>query len=140
MSTTDAGAPDALMLFDGVCHLCDGVVQTVLRLDRSGAIAFTPIQSPLGRRLALAHGLDPDAPESFLFLDQGRPLRKTAAVAALLRRLPAPWRWLGWIDRLPRAMTDAAYDGIAANRYRVFGRSDQCKVPTPEQRARFRLD
>ena len=140
MSTTDAGAPDALMLFDGVCHLCDGVVQTVLRLDRSGAIAFTPIQSPLGRRLALAHGLDPDAPESFLFLDQGRPLRKTAAVAALLRRLPAPWRWLGWIDRLPRAMTDAAYDGITANRYRVFGRSDQCKVPTPEQRARFRLD
>jgi len=140
MSTTDADTPDALMLFDGVCHLCDGVVRTVLRLDRCGAIAFTPIQSPLGRRLALAHGLDPDTPESFLFLDQGQPLRKTAAVAALLRRLPAPWRWLGWIDRLPRPMTDAAYDWIAANRYRIFGRSDHCEVPAPEQRARFKLD
>lgn len=140
MTTTGQDTTDALMLFDGVCHLCDGVVRTVLGLDRDRAITFTPIQSPLGRRLALAHGLDPDAPESFLFIDHGRPLRKTAAVAALLRRLPAPWRWLGWIDRLPRRLTDRAYDGIAANRYRIFGKSDHCKVPTPEQCARFRLD
>lgn len=140
MTGREDPAPDALMLFDGVCHLCDGVVRTVLRLDRQGVIRFTSVQSPFGRRLAIAHGLDPDAPESFLFFDGGRPLRKTAAVAALLRRLPAPWRHLAWIERLPRALTDRAYDWIAANRYRIFGRRDHCPVPTPDQRARFLLD
>lgn len=140
MTAREDPASDALMLFDGVCHLCDGVVRTVLRLDRQSVIRFTSIQSPFGRRLAIAHGLDPDTPESFLFFDGGRPLRKTDAVAALLRRLPAPWRHLAWIDRLPRALTDRAYDWIAANRYRIFGRRDHCPVPTPAQRGRFLLD
>lgn len=132
--------PDGLMLFDGVCGLCDSVVRAVLACDRAGAIRFTPIQSSHGRALALAHGLDPDAPQSFLFFDNGRPLAKAAGVGALLRRLPAPWRWLGVLDRLPRAITDPAYDWVAAHRYRLFGRADHCIVPTPEQRARFILE
>lgn len=131
---------DGLMLFDGVCALCNGTVRTVLRLDREGAIRFTPIQSPYGRVLAARHGLDPDTPESFLFLDHGQALTKTAAIGALLRRLDAPWRWLAVIDRLPRGPTDAAYDWIARNRYRLIGRKDRCMVPTAEQRARFVLD
>ena len=140
MSDPDPMAPDGLMLFDGVCHLCDGVVQAVLRRDPAGAIRFTPIQSIYGRALALAHGLDPDRPASFLFFDRGRPLARTAGVAALLRRLPRPWRWLAAIEHLPRGMADAVYDGIAARRYQIFGRRDRCMVPTPEQQARFVLD
>ncbi|MET3664388.1 thiol-disulfide oxidoreductase DCC family protein [Caulobacter sp. 1776] len=136
----DRLAPDGLMLFDGVCHLCDGTVRTALRLDRDGVIRFTPLQSPYGRALARAHGLDPDTPESFLFLDHGRPLAKTAAIGALLRRLRAPWRWLAFVDRLPRKPMDAAYDWIATNRYRLLGKKDRCMVPTAEQRARFVLD
>jgi len=132
--------PDGLMLFDGVCHLCDGTVRTVLRWDRKGVIRFTPIQSAYGRRLALAHGLDPETPESFLFFDHGQPLAKTAAIGALLRRLDAPWRWLAFIDRLPRRPADAAYDWVARNRYRLLGKKDRCMVPTPEQRARFVLE
>lgn len=131
---------DGLMLFDGVCALCDGTVRAVLRLDREGAIRFTPIQSPLGRLLAARHGLDPDTPESFLFLDNGRPLTKTAAIGAVLRRLRAPWRWLAFVDRLPRGPADAAYDWIARNRYQLIGGKDRCMVPTPEQRGRFVLD
>lgn len=133
-------APDGLMLFDGVCHLCDGTVRTVMAWDRDGAIRFTPIQSAYGRALAQAHGLDPDAPTSFLFFDQGQPRAKAAGFAALLRRLPAPWRWLSLIQRLPKRLTDAVYDAIASRRYRLFGRADRCMVPTPEQRARFVLD
>lgn len=132
--------PDGLMLFDGVCHLCHGTVRIILRLDREGVIRFTPIQSIYGRELALAHGVDPDWPESFLFFDRGRALRRTAAVAALLRRLPTPWRWLAAIDRLPRGLTDAVYDWVAARRYRLWGRNDRCMVPTPEQGSRFILD
>ena len=132
--------PDGLMLFDGVCHLCDGTVRTVLRLDRKGAIRFTPIQSPYGRVLALKHGIDPEMPESFLFFDQGRPLRKTAAIGALLRRLDPPWRWLAFVDHLPRGPADAAYDWIVRNRYRLMSKKDHCVIPTAEQRARFVLE
>lgn len=132
--------PDGLWLFDGVCNFCNGSVQAVLRLDRKGVIRFTPIQSPYGRELAVRHGIDPDTPESFLFLDQGQALAKTAAIGALLRRLEAPWKWLAFVDRLPRKPMDAAYDWIATNRYRLMGRKDHCMVPTPEQRARFILE
>jgi len=131
---------DGLWLFDGVCNLCTGSVQAVLRLDHKGVVRFTPIQSPYGRQLARAHGIDPEHPESFLFLDHGRALTKTAAIGALLRRLEAPWRWLAFVDRLPRGPADAAYDWIAANRYRLLGKKDRCMVPTAEQRARFVLD
>lgn len=137
---TDTDEPDGLWLFDGVCNICTGSVQAVLRLDRKGVIRFTPIQSPYGRELALAHGVDPETPESFLFLDHGRPLAKTAAIGALLRRLDAPWRWLAFIDHLPRGPTDAAYDWIARNRYRLMGRRGRCMVPTPQQRGRFVLE
>nr|WP_295106055.1 thiol-disulfide oxidoreductase DCC family protein [uncultured Caulobacter sp.] len=129
--------PDGLWLFDGVCNFCAGSVQAVLRLDRKGVIRFTPIQSPYGRELALKHGIDPETPESFLFLDHGQALAKTAAIGALLRRLDPPWRWLALIDRLPRGPADAAYDWIARNRYRLMGKKDRCMVPTEGQRARF---
>lgn len=132
--------PDGLWLFDGVCNFCTGSVQAVLRLDRKGVIRFTPIQSPYGEKLALAHGIDPETPESFLFLDNGQALTKTAAIGALLRRLDAPWRWLAFVDRLPRGPTDAAYDWIARNRYRLMGRKERCMVPTAAQRARFILE
>ena len=133
-------APDALWLFDGVCHLCSGSVQAVLAIDRKGLIRFTPIQSPYGRQLALAHGIDPDQPTSFLFLDRGQALQKSAAVLALLRRLGPPWSWLTVLGLLPERWRDAAYDALAANRYRLLGRRTTCMVPTPAQRARFLLD
>lgn len=138
--SSDESWPDGLWLFDGVCNFCAGSVQTVLRLDRRGVIRFTPIQSPYGRRLALLHGIDPETPESFLFLDQGQALAKTAAIGALLRRLEAPWRWFAFVDRLPRKPMDAAYDWIATNRYRLMGKKDHCMVPTAEQRERFVLE
>ena len=140
MTTDLRDAPDGLWLFDGVCNLCSGSVAAILKLDRAGVIRFTPIQSPYGRRLARDHGIDPDTPASFLFLDQGRALEKTAAIGALLRRLKAPWRWLAFVDRLPRGPADAAYDWLAANRYRLMGKKDACMVPSPADRERFILD
>ena len=140
MSPASQDLPDGLWLFDGVCNLCSGSVTLVLRLDREGVIRFTPIQSPYGRQLAIAHGIDPDTPASFLFIDHGRALEKTAAIGALLRRLNAPWRWLAFVDRLPRRPADAAYDWLAANRYRLMGKKDACMVPSRAQQARFILE
>ena len=101
---------EPLWLFDGVCNLCSGSVQAVLAIDRKGLIRFTPIQSDYGRALARAHGIDPDQPTSFLFLDDGQALEKSAAILALLRRLGAPWSWAAAIGVLPQAWLDGAYD------------------------------
>lgn len=135
-----SGSPEPLWLFDGVCNLCSGSVRTVLAIDRKGVIRFTPIQSTYGRQLALDHGIDPDQPTSFLFLDGGRALEKSTAVLALLRRLGRPWSWLAIVGLLPQAWRDRGYDWLAANRYRLMGRRSTCMLPTPEQRTRFILE
>ena len=132
--------PEPLWLFDGVCNLCSGSVRAVLAIDRKGLIRFTPIQSAYGRQLALDHGIDPDQPTSFLFLDGGRALERSAAILALLRRLGPPWSWLAAVGVLPRSWLDRAYDGLAANRYRLMGKRSTCMLPTPEQKARFILE
>ena len=132
--------PEPLWLFDGVCNLCSGSVQAVLAIDRKGLIRFTPIQSAYGRQLALDHGIDPDQPTSFLFLDGGQALEKSAAILALLRRLGAPWSWLAVVGVLPEPWRDRAYDWLAANRYRLMGKRSTCMLPTPARKARFILE
>jgi predicted DCC family thiol-disulfide oxidoreductase YuxK len=113
---------EPLCLFDGVCNLCSGSVRAVMAIDRKGLIAFAPIQSAQGRQLALDHGIDPDQPTSFLFLDDGQALEKSTAILALLRRLGAPWSWLAIVGLLPRSWRDRAYDWLATNRYRLMGK------------------
>lgn len=130
--------PDGLMLFDGVCNLCAASVRLADRLDRDGVLRFTPLQSPYGRALARAHGLDPDSPSTFVFFDQGRPRLRSDGALALLER--TPWRWLGVLRRMPRPLRDAAYDWIAARRYRLFGRKDACMIPSSRLLARFVTD
>jgi predicted DCC family thiol-disulfide oxidoreductase YuxK len=130
-------APDGLMLFDGVCNLCNGAVRAVMAIDREGRIRFAPLQTPYGLALAALHGVDPASPESLVFLDRGRALTKTAAFGAILRRTRPPWRWLAIVDRLPRGVTDRVYDWVARHRYRLFGRHEHCMIPTESQRARF---
>lgn len=132
------GAPDGLMLFDGLCNFCSTSVNLALALDRRGVIRFCPIQSPYGRALALEHGLDPDDPSTFVFFDAGAPKLRSAGALALASRLPAPWRQLaGAASLIPLAWRDGLYDWIAANRYRLFGRRSACRMPTPAERARF---
>ena len=140
MSSRPSPTAEPLWLFDGVCNLCSGSVQAVLALDRKGLIRFTPIQSDYGRQLALAHGIDPDQPTSFLFLEGGQALAKSAAILALLRRLGRPWSWLAALGVLPETWRDAGYDWLAANRYRLMGQRATCMLPTPAQRARFILE
>lgn len=140
MTTNPPAAPDGLMIFDGVCNLCNGAVRAVMAMDRRGAVRFVPLQTPYGQKLAARLGVDPLSPDSLIFIDQGQALRKAAAFAAILRRMSRPWRWLSIIDRLPRRLSDTAYDWVARHRYRLFGRRDHCVVPPQGQRARFLTD
>lgn len=133
----DPLAPDNLMLFDGVCRFCSTSVRLAMALDRRGRLRFTPLQSPYGRALAQRHGLDPANPDSFVFFDRGRARLRSDGALALAARLGPLWSLAGALRHVPAGLRDLAYDRLAANRYRLFGKSDSCMVPTPAQAARF---
>jgi predicted DCC family thiol-disulfide oxidoreductase YuxK len=128
-----------IWLFDGVCVLCAGGVRYVLKHERAHIMRFVAIQSREGRDLASAHGIDPDAPESFLFIESGEALGKSDGVLALVRHLDGPARFILLGQGLPRVMRDWLYDRVARNRYRLFGRKSSCEMPAPGQRHRFSL-
>lgn len=133
--TTAADGP--VIVFDGVCVLCNGWVRFLLRHDRLARYRFAAMQSVRGRVLLAAHGLDPDDPASFLLVDGQGAWTDTAAIARVLAGLGGPWRLARMLDRVPRRLADAAYRTLARNRYRWFGRHAHCVLPTPAQRARF---
>jgi predicted DCC family thiol-disulfide oxidoreductase YuxK len=126
-----------VFLFDGVCVLCSRSVAFVLKHERAPLIRFVAIQSAEGRALAETHGIDPDDPESFLFIENGIALPKSAGIAALVGHLRAPWNWLSAFHVLPLPVRDWMYDRIARNRYRLFGKRETCLIPTPQTRQRF---
>lgn len=126
-------------LYDGVCVLCSGGVRYTLKHERDHAMRFVAIQSREGRALSERHGIDPDDPESFLFIENGTALAKADGVLALLRHLNGPARLLLLGRALPKAFRDWLYDRLARNRYRLFGRKTSCEMPAPAQRHRFSL-
>lgn len=128
-----------VIVFDGICLLCSRWVRFLLKHDRAQRYHFASMQSDSGRALLLAHGLDPDSPLSFLLVEGGRGYTDSDAIARVLRGLDRrPWRWLSRMMLLvPRWLRDPAYRFVARHRYRIFGQSRSCFLPTPEQRARF---
>jgi predicted DCC family thiol-disulfide oxidoreductase YuxK len=131
----------ALILFDGVCNLCNGFVQFVIRHDPAGRFRFAALQSAAGQAVLAKHGFDAAAiahePDSVLLELNGQLYSHSEAVLRIARELGGPWRLLlaGYV--LPRAWRDAAYRFVARHRYRWFGRQESCWLPTPELKARF---
>ncbi|MGY2052071.1 thiol-disulfide oxidoreductase DCC family protein [Methylobacterium sp. JK268] len=131
-----AGLPAGLILYDGVCVLCSGWVRFVVARDPGGRWRFVPVQSRFGRDLAARFGIDPEAPETNAVLRDGRVHFKSDTVAAVLGDLPG-WGWVRGLARLPRPLRDWAYDRVARNRYRLFGRHAACTLPPPTLAARI---
>ncbi|MEL6596568.1 MAG: DCC1-like thiol-disulfide oxidoreductase family protein [Pseudomonadota bacterium] len=129
----------AIWLFDSDCVLCTRGVQYTLKHEKEPTIRFVAITSDEGRALAIQHGLDPDDPTSFLFIDDGQVYDASDAVIALSRHLKGPARALPLLRLLPKALRDAGYRVFARNRYRLFGKVESCITPTPQQRHRFVL-
>ena len=133
--TPSADSP--ILLFDGVCNFCAASVRFVIQRDPAGAFRFASLQSETARELLREHNLDPDAMDSVVLIEGGHAWRESDAGLRVCRRLVWPWRWLWPLRFVPRVLRDAVYRFIARNRYRWFGKSDTCMVPTPEVRARF---
>jgi predicted DCC family thiol-disulfide oxidoreductase YuxK len=131
--------PDDLVLFDGVCVLCSGWVDFIIRRDPGARFRFTAIQTPYGRRLAERFGIDVADPETNVAVMNGCAHFKSDSALRVLAELPG-WRWTRVAYALPKRVRDFFYDRIARNRYRLFGRRDSCRVPTPEIAGRFLSD
>lgn len=132
-------AAGPVLLFDGVCTLCDASVRFVMRHDRAGRIRFASLQSAAAQPLLAGAGLDAQYLDSLVFVDEGGRVRVGAEAAlAVGERLDAPWSALARAGRrLPRGLREAAYRWVARHRYRIFGRREACRLPTPAERARF---
>ena len=141
MSSTTGKTPLAptahIVFFDGVCGLCDRLVQFVLRRDHDRRFRFAPLQGRLAGRELRLRGVDPeDLDTLYLLTAQGRLLNRSRAVFFILRQLGGGWGVLANLRVLPAFLTDAGYRLVAALRYRLFGRFDECRVPSAEDRDR----
>jgi predicted DCC family thiol-disulfide oxidoreductase YuxK len=138
-SPTQAGAAGLhpVIVFDGVCVLCNGWVRFLLRHDRAGRYRYAAMQSAAGSRLLAEHGLDPQDPASFLLLDGDQAWTDSDAIRRVLAGLGGAWRAAHLLRLLPRRWRDAGYRVLARNRYRWFGRYERCTVPPAHMRDRF---
>ncbi len=129
-----------IILFDGVCNLCTGVVEFLVARDPNERFRFAALQSPAARAACAEAGHElpvTAAPGTIVVIERGRALERSDAALAIARHMPFPWTMLGVLRVLPRAFRDAPYGFVARNRYRWFGRAEACMVPTPELRSRF---
>lgn len=126
-----------VILFDGVCNLCSGSVQFVIRRDPEGVFRFAPLQSSVGEQLLAEHGLEDHDLDSVVLLEDGEVYVKSDAAIRVGARLGGVYRLLSPFRYLPRRLRDAVYDVIADRRYDWFGQKDQCMMPSPEIESRF---
>lgn len=133
------GAPDpvAVILFDGVCNLCNGSVQFIIKRDRDSRFRFAALQSEFGRNQLKRFNLPPDALYSVMLIEGDKLFQKSTAALKIAKSLGGAWPLMYGFIVVPRFARDWIYDFIAANRYRWFGKKDECMIPTPELRARF---
>ena len=130
--------PEGIVLFDGHCNFCSGVVNFLIDRDPHGRLQFATLQSDTGRRLLAEHRLSmPDEPDTMVFIVGGKAFVRSDAALATTKYLSGLWPLarVAWV--VPRFLRDAVYTFVARNRYRWFGRTETCRVPTPALRARF---
>lgn len=127
----------SLVLFDGVCNLCNGLVHFVIARDSGGRFQFGALQSASARRVLDLHDAPAPLPDAIVLVDEGRLFTRSTAVLRIARRLRFPWLLAYAFIAVPRPLRDWIYDLIARHRYRWFGTRARCPVPTAELRARF---
>jgi predicted DCC family thiol-disulfide oxidoreductase YuxK len=140
-SSDPAGVPAAavphIVFFDGVCGLCDRLVQFVLRRDRQARFRFAPLQGRLAARELPPRGARPqDLDTLYVLTADGQLLSRSRAAFFILRHLPGGWPILAALRVLPAFLTDLGYRLVARLRYRLFGRFDQCRIPSAADRDR----
>jgi len=137
-----ADAPKPIVLYDGVCGLCNRLVQFILRRDRRDAFRFASLQSDLAAEILARHSMARDLNSVNVVLHHQQPderiLDRSDAIQFVLKELGGVWAFAVNIGNLlPRPLRDSLYDLVARNRYRIWGKYDTCQLPDPRHRAKF---
>jgi predicted DCC family thiol-disulfide oxidoreductase YuxK len=126
---------DDVILYDGVCVFCSRWIRFVAARDVQHRFRFTAIQSGYGTRLAQAFGINPDDPDTNAVIHGGVAIFKSDGALTVLSNLPR-WRWVRVLRAVPKPLRDKIYNLVAHNRYRIFGKYEECFVPDASFRAR----
>jgi len=126
-----------IVLFDGVCNLCNNSVNLIISFDKKSKFKFASLQSAIGKDLANQYDIDASLLEGLIFITPQKAYTKSSAALQIARRLDGLWFLLFPLYMIPKPIRDIVYDYVARNRYRWFGKSETCRIPTPELKSRF---
>lgn len=130
-------ATKPVILFDGVCNFCNSIVNFIIKQDRNKIFKFAALQSDAGQKLLQQYKLPTKDFDSFILIDDGKVYKSSTAGLKLYNKLPWYWKWsqIFWI--VPKFIRDAIYNVIANNRYKWFGKKENCMLPTAQLKDRF---
>jgi predicted DCC family thiol-disulfide oxidoreductase YuxK len=137
MSVSSQPYTEPVILFDGICNYCNGMVNFIIRQDKNAVFKFAALQSEAGQALLEKYNLPKQDFESIILIDNGKAFSNSTAGLRLYNKLPWYWKWTQVFWIIPRFLRDAAYNLVARNRYKLFGKKDACMIPGPSVRSRF---
>lgn len=128
-----------IILFDGVCNLCNSAVNFVIDRDKRDVFRFASLQSELGQKLLRERNIDREKTDSIVLIEPGVAwFVKSSAALEIASHLSGGWKVLSWLKYIiPASLGDVIYDWVASNRYRWFGKQDACRIPTQDLKAKF---
>ncbi len=126
-----------IVLFDGVCNLCNGIVQFLIQRDTKGIFRFASLQSDIGKTLLAQYNLSIDAMNTIVFIENKQAFTHSTAALKIASHLGLLWSWTKLFWLLPKTLRDIGYNWISNNRYRWFGKKEQCMLPRKEWKNRF---
>jgi predicted DCC family thiol-disulfide oxidoreductase YuxK len=136
-ASEEPSSANPVLLFDGVCNLCNASVQWVLLRDKAGVFRFTALQSEAGRKLLEKFGLDTENFDTVVLISDNQLHLRSDVPLEICRQLGSFWKLLYVFKIIPRPIRDTIYNYIAKNRYRWWGRKEECMLPRPEWKGRF---
>ena len=135
---TDIPSDKKIVLFDGVCNLCDSAVQFIIKHDKKDNFRFASLQSETGKKLVEERGLDPEEIDSIILIVPGVAYyRKSTAALEISRDLSGGYSLLKNFLVIPSNLRDGIYDYVAKNRYKWYGKKEHCMIPTPDLKSKF---
>lgn len=126
-----------VILFDGVCNLCNGAVNFIIKRDKNDVFRYASLQSEIGKQLAVERGVDTSKLDTILLIEQQTYYHKSTAALQIAKQLSGGYPLLSVFLIFPKLLRDWVYDIISKNRYKWFGKRDNCVIPTPELKALF---
>jgi len=127
-----------IILFDGVCNLCDSTVQFIIKHDKKDIFRFVAIQSDLGQKIIKYIGIDTSKTDSIILCEPGHSYYyKAEAAIKIIGQLGGIYSMISVFSLIPKWLSNKVYDYIARNRYKWYGKKDECMIPTPELKAKF---